>query len=196
MARDELDRYYTPALLASACVRWLADHMGAAGPLYDPCAGGGAWLDAAHELGWASEGCDLDPSAPAVLDGRAACEPMERWTPRTGVGWWITNPPYGPVEAWISTLRERQQARGDSGLALLMRLTAIEWLIELDDPPHALVTTSQRARWEGPGGALYASGDSCGAVLAVWGRCAAQPGRPAQAWPLGQWRPTRRRGGT
>lgn len=194
MARDPLDRYYTPRLLASACLTWLVEHCGARGPLFDPCAGGGAWLSAAEARGWDSEGCDIDPEAPAVLEGRAAWSSMEEWLPEaTDPGWWITNPPYGPVEQWITTLWQRQQARGDRGLALLMRLTAIEWLMDLDDRPHALGTTSQRARWEGPGGDLYSSGDSCGAVLAVWYTRPRDAGDPTRTWPIPQWRPSGRR---
>ena len=188
--RDPLDRFYTPPPLAEACLRWLTEHLGAGGHLYEPAAGGGAWMAAADALGWTVEGCDIDPEAPAVVEGWAVLSPMDAWTPRSGPGWWITNPPYGPVDAWIELLRARAAARGDHGVALLMRLTAIEWLMSMEDRPHFLGTTDQRARWGGVGGEKYTSGDSCGAVLAVWrGPEMLRQGEATRCWPIPEWRP-------
>jgi hypothetical protein len=79
-----------------------------------------------------------------------------------------------------------------------MRLTAIEWLMSMEDRPHFLGTTDQRARWGGVGGEKYKSGDSCGAVLAVWqGSGVIGPREPTRCWPIPEWRPrgrTRRAG--
>lgn len=189
--RDPLDRYYTPRLLAEACIVWLWRHASATGPLVDPCAGGGSWLDAAEAYGWRAMGCDIDPGAPAVREGRADLSPMLEWSPPAPSVWWVTNPPYGPVEEWIQELRRRQVQRADHGVALLMRLTAVEWLMELDDRPNLLGTTSQRARWEGPGGALHGASDTCGAVLAVW--MGLKRATCTTIAPIPQWRPRGRR---
>ena len=189
MSRDPLDRYYTPPELAEACVRWLRLH-GLRDRLYDPCAGGGAWLDAARRVDPEMQvgGRDIDQDAPAVLDGRAECGGLAEWQPAADLWFVATNPPYGQVDDWIRILLDHLRAERIAGVALLMRLTAIEWLMEIALPPDDLVVSSQRARWGGPGGAQYASGDSCGVVLAVW-RTTTMHRPNARIWPLGQWRP-------
>ena len=188
MSRDPLDRYYTPPELAEACVRWLRTHW-LRERLYDPCAGGGAWLDAARRVSPELEvgGRDIDPEAPAVLDGRAELGSLAEWRPSGKPCLVATNPPYGQVDDWIEILLDHLHAERVSGVALLMRLTAIEWLMDMDTRPDDLVVSSQRARWGGPGGAQYASGDSCGTVLAVW-RPTTMHRSSSRIWPLGQWR--------
>ena len=142
--------YPTPPDLAQALPRGLAE----AGvllprPLYDPCCGHGALLDA---LGGPSFGSDLYPQA---YRRRARWCCRSRSTPRTRTRWpgcWalsrslVTNPPYGRdaqaiVEAGVELVRARRsRARGFPGPVAV----GGGWK---PDRPDALDAAPDRAVW-------------------------------------------------
>lgn len=198
MARDHLDRYYTPDALAHTCLRVLVDEAGQPpAVLLEPCAGGGAFGRAALRLGVVDvRGCDVDPdAAPGYPCERVA---VADWAPvlpaKTGPRpdvWILTNPHYSGVYDTVALMRALQAHTGARVLALLLRATTIEQLMHRDDPPAALWVSDLRPRWGGPGDAELASGDTCGSVLAVWRRA---PLRTATTiHPLPAWRAKGRR---
>ena len=112
------------------------------------------------------------------------------WRPELHGSWpvWIvTNPHYQGIYETIADMRALQERVGAQVLALLLRATVIEQIMNADDRPHALAVSAQRPRWGGPGGAGLTSGDTCGSVLCVW-----QRGHQTTATTihgLGDWRP-------
>lgn len=195
MPRDPLDRYYTDDRLADRCIEWLLSRYPEPVVVLEPCSGGGAFGRAAMRAmdGLTVRGCDIDPDAAPGYD----CEQVavsdwrpdpDRWWPT----WIVTNPHYDDVYATIATMRRLQRDTKASVLALLLRSTTIDRLLNADDPPHMIAVSPQRPRWGGPGGAALTSGDTCGSVLCVWGL---GPGDQrddepvASAFGLGYWRP-------
>lgn len=193
MARDPLDRYYTPDALAETCLRVLIERAGALPEVVlEPCAGGGAFGRAALRAGVQHvRGCDVDPEA----DPGYPCErvAVADWAPvlpavagqRSEV-WILTNPHYVGVYDTVATMRALQRQVGARILGLLLRATTIEQLLHRGDPPAALWVSDLRPRWGGPGGAALISGDTCGSVLAVWGRAPLRTATTIQALPA--WR--------
>lgn len=195
MSRDPLDRYYTDDRLADRCIEWLLSRYPEPVVVLEPCSGGGAFGRAAMRAmdGLTVSGCDIDPDAApgypceqvAVADWRPD---RDRWWPT----WIVTNPHYDDVYATIATMRRLQRYTKASVLALLLRSTTIDRLLNADDPPHMIAVSPQRPRWGGPGGAALTSGDTCGSVLCVWGL---GPGDQRDdehvtiAFGLGDWRP-------
>ena len=94
-ARDALDRYYTPDVVADAFVRWLQVPAGLT--VIEPSVGGGAWARAIrrHAPACHLTGVDLDPGA----RGLALCDEaiVGDWTTADvpQVGLVVGNPPYG-----------------------------------------------------------------------------------------------------
>ena len=175
MPRDPLDRYYTPDALADMCVRTLIERVGGCPTVVlEPCSGGGAFGRAALRAGVIDvAGCDIDPAAaPGYPCDRVAVEDWRPTMPQPapGGGWVLTNPHYQGVYDTVATMRRLQRDVGARLLGLLLRATTIEQLMHRGDPPAALWVSDLRPRWGGPGGADLASGDTCGSVLAVWGR--------------------------
>lgn len=174
MPRDPLDRYYTPDALAETCVRTLIQRAGCPAIVLEPCSGGGAFGRAALACGVQQvRGCDIDPeAAPGYPCAQVSVEDWRpHWAPRpAGDLWVLTNPHYQGVYDTVATMRRLQRDVGARLLGLLLRATTIEQLMHRGDPPAALWVSDLRPRWGGPGGADLASGDTCGSVLAVWGR--------------------------
>lgn len=175
MKRDPLDRYYTPDALADTCLQVLVERVGVLPEVVlEPCAGGGAFGRAALRLGVGHvRGCDVDagaqPGYPCALSSAADWRP--HWAPRLpGDVWIVTNPHYSGIYDTVQTMRALQEYTSARVLALLLRATTIEQLMHRGDPPAALWVSDLRPRWGGPGGAALTSGDTCGSVLAVWGR--------------------------
>jgi hypothetical protein len=193
MSRDPLDRYYTDDRLAARCIEWLLERYPEPSVVLEPCSGGGAFGRAAAQAMYQPMyqpivlGCDIDPDAdPGYRCDRVAAAD---WRPDLGGSrfvWIVTNPHYQGVYATIADMRALQAHAGASVLALLLRATVIEQVMNSDDTPHALAVSSQRPRWGGPGGASLASGDTCGSVLCVWQR---HRGGPTTIHGLGDWRP-------
>jgi hypothetical protein len=187
MMRDALDRYYTPDALAVACLQVLVERLGQPpAVLLEPCAGGGAFGRAALALGIVDvRGCDVDPdAAPGYpCDQISAAD----WRPCVaGDVWIVTNPHYTGIYDTVQTMRALQEHTRARVLALLLRATTIEQLLHRGDPPAALWVSDLRPRWGGPGGAALTSGDTCGSVLAVWGRAPLRTATTIQALPA--WR--------
>lgn len=84
------DRFYTPKW----CTRYLlARELDPSLTLADPCAGGGAIVDVAKELGYQTVACDLHPDARGPdLDVRT--EWARHWLRDQGAQVIVTNPPY------------------------------------------------------------------------------------------------------
>ena len=115
--RDELDRFYTPDALATACIEALAAEEGPITRAFEPSVGGGAFVKALAAAGCKRRGgCDVDPDADGFNylsqhkhTGRPGfvCDFLEL-TPEhiaasmggscTGV---IGNPPYRDAEAHL-----------------------------------------------------------------------------------------------
>lgn len=191
MSRDPLDRYYTDDRLASRCIEWLLSRYAEPAVVLEPCSGGGAFGRAAMRAMNAPIvlGCDIDPEAAPGYP----CEQVAAadWRPEVGASapvWIVTNPHYVGVYETITAMRCMQGRIGVDVLALLLRATVIEQVMNLRDPPTAMAVSSQRPRWGGPGGAGLTSGDTCGSVLCVW---AAGPTHGAETTihGLGDWRP-------
>lgn len=195
MARDPLDRYYTDDRLAARCIAWLLQRYPEPAAVLEPCAGGGAFGRAARRAmpEVIVRGCDVDPDAAPGYP----CErmPVADWRPDLGKTWpaWIvTNPHYDDVYATVDTMRRLQQHVKAPVLALLLRSTTIDRLLNANDPPHMIAVSPQRPRWSGPGGAGLTSGDTCGSVLCVWGTGNGDQRNGetvVRASGLGDWRP-------
>ena len=84
-------------------------------------------------------------------------------------------------------MRYMQGRTGADVLALLLRATVIEQVMNLSNPPTAMAVSSQRPRWGGPGGKGLTSGDTCGSVLCVWGMGPTKTHTVIHG--LGDWRP-------
>ncbi len=188
--RDPLDRYYTDDRLADACIGWLLQHHPEPAVVLEPCSGGGAFGRAALRAMNSPivRGCDIDPdAAPGYPCDRT---PATLWRPELGASrpvWVVTNPHYVGVYETIRDMRGLQANVGADLLALLLRATTIEQIMNMPDRPAALAVSSQRPRWGGPGGAGLTSGDTCGSVLCVWQ--AGQTAGPTTIHGLGDWRP-------
>ena len=175
-ARDSLDRYYTPDALAEACLREMQSVCWGRPPglILEPYAGGGAFMRAALRLwpGVPTEGCDVDPDAPALAPGaglRVEVCPAAEWTPGPGPRpWVVSNPPYRDVYDTVAEARALMQRCHGLRLGLLLRATALARLMASDDPPAQVFIARQRPRWGGPGGAAVRSSDSVDAVWCVW----------------------------
>lgn len=205
--RDPLDRYYTPPELARACARALGMDLGEVAVI-DPYAGGGALLSLGRSpLEGEILGADLDPEAPAVLDGRAALADGDTWRPRVLAERrvWLTNPPFTEIRRRIPGLIERAAAGGALALGVLARLTLLEGLAFLEHrAPSGVWVGQRRPRWEGPGGG-QASPDTCTVALLVWvwprlqlaaeGRSSWTQGPPPLHTLTWDRRPSRRRRG-
>ena len=190
--RDPLDRYYTDDRLADRCITWLLSRYAEPAVVLEPCAGGGAFGRAALRAMNAPIvlGCDIDPEAAPGYP----CEQVAAadWRPDIGKSapvWIVTNPHYQGVYDTIRDMRALQVEAGAHILALLLRATVIEQVMDGRDRPNAMAVSSQRPRWGGPGGAGLRSGDTCGSVLCVWFRCPADWGPPTTIHGLGDWRP-------
>jgi hypothetical protein len=86
-ARDPMDRYYTPWLVAlGVCQEWRHAIQGRV--VLDPFAGGGVWLRAALAVGATSaRGVDLDEGRPLCWPVKPCSETGSR--PSEGrAGWW------------------------------------------------------------------------------------------------------------
>lgn len=191
MSRDPLDRYYTDDRLADRCIEWLLSRYAEPAVVLEPCSGGGAFGRAAMRA--MNEpivrGCDIDPEAAPGYP----CEQVAAadWRPDIGKSasvWIVTNPHYIGVYETILAMRYLQERTRADVLALLLRATVIEQVMNLRDPPTAMAVSSQRPRWGGPGGEGLKSGDTCGSVLCVWTK-GLRLGAPTTIHGLGDWRP-------
>jgi hypothetical protein len=170
--RDPFDRYYTPPALASVSLGWLGEVAPAGWApslLVEPCAGGGAYLEAgaARWPGAELMASDIDPEAPTVVDRRATrrsvLDPALVSSVIAMIGYGhkagliVTNPPYAILSATIAALRILQRAMSGEGcrapLLLLLRETALSHLCAGDDPPDVIGLTPIRPTYEGPAGA-------------------------------------------
>ena len=194
MSRDPLDRYYTDDRLADRCIAWLLSRHAEPAVVLEPCSGGGAFGRAAMRAMNSPIvlGCDIDPEAAPGYP----CEQMAAadWRPVLGMSmptWIVTNPHYVGVYETITAMRYMQGRIGADILALLLRATVIEQVMNLSNPPTAMAVSSQRPRWGGPGGKDLTSGDTCGSVLCVW-QNGPTHGVETTIHGLGDWRPRSR----
>lgn len=170
---DPLERFYTPQPIAlGLCRRWQAHIAGQW--VVDPFAGGGAWLDAALQVGAASvEGCDLDPLAPTVTAGRAVVgngiDYIGRLYQQEVL---LTNPPFSLTNATVQAIQAALIEGRISAAIMLARLTMAEgqgrrhlWHAL---PPLAAVVPAGRIYWDGPGGALMDGTDNFGSLAVIW----------------------------
>lgn len=170
---DPLERYYTPHDIAlGVCRRWRAHIEGRV--VVDPFAGGGAWLQAALDVGAHSvEGCDLDPLAPSVTAGRSligdGLEYIARLHQREVI---ITNPPFSLTGETVRAIQAALAEGRASAAILLARLTMAEgqarrplWRAH---PPFAALVPARRIAWEGPGGAAMNGTDNFGSLVVLW----------------------------
>lgn len=123
MARDHLDRYYTPA----EALRPLITTLGLDGPrrlrLLEPCAGAGAISNPLRALGHEVTTADVDPSV-SVDHYRSALDwTREELTTFDAV---ITNPPYATREVHCAQLVRHWLEHGAALVACLMRLSFLE----------------------------------------------------------------------
>ena len=190
MARDELDRYYTPGPLARACVQAIIGEIGDADArliriVEDLHVGAGAWLRA-WPLGCERRGYDLDPDAPGLRDfgpvdiiGRATMTPCDALTmaseDRHPHRMTIGNPPYRDAEAHIRVALSRSR-----WVAYLLRLSILEsagrakmWA---EHPPRKVWALAQRPSFTG--GAT----DSTGYALVLWDSAWAAETRLVPGW--------------
>lgn len=190
MSRDPLDRYYTDDRLADRCIEWLFARLDDPELILEPYAGGGAFGRAAMRARPSIDvrGCDIDPdAAPGYPCDRVSAAEWKPDTKHDFPTWIVTNPAYTDIYRTISTMRALQQRVRANILALLLRATTIEQIMNLGDPPSSLAVSPQRPRWGGPGGAALTSGDTCGSVLCVWGMGPTKTHTVIHG--LGDWRP-------
>ena len=184
--RDALDRYYTPWPVArGVCEEWR--HAIDGRDVVDPFAGGGVWLRAALAAGARSaRGVDLDPGAPAVLDGSAVLgDGLADLEVARGVV--VTNPPFDIAqEAMEGIVAGIEAGRLTAGI-MLARITTLEgqrraplwarWW------PERIIVMARRIRWEGPGGDALGGVDNFGAAAILWGaRTARGETRTLMGW--------------
>lgn len=180
--RDDFDRFYTPRPLWRAFISQVGEHYPLPHLVIDPCAGDGRMADTIQEE-WngyvpTQEG-DAEPR-----NERIEKKDFFGWNivvPNGDRVWLMTNPPYKGLEV-KDFLRFALRSRL-SNVALLLRLTAIEWVTEPIEGliPDMIFITRQRPTWEGPGGvalleqerrrrpgAKRPPSDTCGSALVVW----------------------------
>ena len=89
----------------------------------------GAFMGAASAAGWEVRGgCDIDPEAPSVLDGRSEVASLGVWVPpQADVV--ITNIPFSGYHDRISELRRIGQQAGARVVVTLARLTVLEQVL-------------------------------------------------------------------
>lgn len=172
--QDALGRYYTPdAVTLALLTRWRSVVAGRR--VVDPFAGGGSWLRAALAVGAASVGgCDMDPAAPTVLDGRAVLgDGFEYVATLNGGEVVATNPPFSEFNRAQKAILSAWYEGRVSAVILLGRLTMLEGLgrrtLYRQWMPCEGVTSGRRLRWEGPGGDALADGnDNYGSAVLLW----------------------------
>lgn len=189
--RAHLDAYWTPLPVARACVRWLLEHVLHEAPppsdprqvapttVVEPSVGGGAWVQALHEVlpSWAADRVDLDPVAPGLESDLRQVEdavahdwllPLPKGLRRHRWRMCVGNRPYsGRVEVWVERCLERADI-----VAQLERSTILggrdrwSWWQETGRPAH--VVNVGRVLWEGPGARDHS--DFVDSYLLVWVR--------------------------
>ena len=105
MARDSLDRYYTPRWVVDLCFKHVTPALPSLNTsnVLEPSAGGGAFVDGIRRT-WPSALAtvnDIDPDAPALINARDA-----RNRDYLGVDWGpfdlvIGNPPYKQAQEFV-----------------------------------------------------------------------------------------------
>lgn len=177
-ALDPHDRYYTPAPLADAVLRWVEEvyppfsgHQPGERPgaLIEPCTGGGAFSLAARRLYSPAPvvaGCDVDHDSPAIArgDARLASVDDPEWLETTAriissiahSALIATNPPYSILELVLLCLFHLQArlslASCPAPIVLLLRETALSHLCDSDTPPDVIGLCPIRPAFEGPAG--------------------------------------------
>jgi len=128
--RDRLDRYYTPAAVAEACVSWLP--IEDAAQVLEPHGGGGAFWRALVRKGHAVDVLDVDPMAPVwdcqlhqpggPVAPRRHVQEFLSWTPGKAFHWVIGNPPYRDAELHVRKALEVSRRH----VCFLLRLGFLE----------------------------------------------------------------------
>jgi len=116
--RDLLDRYYTPAPVARACVGLL--RIAPRARVLEPSSGGGAFLDAilAAQPTAVVRAFDVDPNAPSAARFKVERQDFLRYRHRGPMfDWIIGNPPYFEAEDHV-----RKALRTGKNVAFLLRL--------------------------------------------------------------------------
>jgi len=161
--RDELDRYYTPPAVAVGCARWLAmqpemSHLRERKRphVLCPCAGDGAFLDAAADV-WPRahlHAQDIDPGATALYrHGLSSSRTADALAPPVDGPTYdliIDNPPFRGADRYVAAMMGRAGV-----VALLLPLNYAEggkrWRgIHLEYPPALIGVCIQRIAFKGP----------------------------------------------
>lgn len=121
--RVALDAYYTPDLVARACLGTikadLSRDMGPQCRVWEPSAGGGAFVRAATALG-----CDVFASDLQALPGTDVHNALDGWDSRWGARphWIVGNPPFNEAEEHARMALETARI----GVGMLLRLAFLE----------------------------------------------------------------------
>jgi hypothetical protein len=119
--RQAHDAYYTPDAVARACVEVLG--LCADDTVFEPSVGAGAFARAVrfgYPLAYIN-GCDIDPTAPALNGFNFFYANFLNYNPRTRVDWVVGNPPFDQAEAHI-----RHARKVSFNTAFLLRLAMLE----------------------------------------------------------------------
>lgn len=121
--RVALDAYFTPDPVARACVATIREDLSSAlGPrvrVWEPSAGGGAFVRAAEALG-----CDVFASDLQARPGVDVRNALDGWDPTWGdrPHWIVGNPPFNEAEDHV----RMALATAHDGVAVLLRLAFLE----------------------------------------------------------------------
>ena len=145
------DVAYTLPEVAGAVTRSLAP-PGPGRIVWEPCAGGGDWLDAFEARGWNWRATEIDPGASSVQMGKAVCadalHPRAAPSPAAKVEVW-TNPPFSLTDELLHLWTEMGIPRA----VLLLRLCwiAAQSRREITGRIRAVHVLSPRISFTGPG---------------------------------------------
>lgn len=141
------DAYYTEPVLARALVEVLGDSIGPGVRVWEPHAGNGAFVRAAHLQGAITRASDINPEAPGLLDATVSkVADVRGGYPWHGAHpeWTIGNPPFDEAADHIRIARKVST----EGCAFLLRLAFLEGLERrafwAEHPPAAIFTLVPR----------------------------------------------------
>ena len=153
-ARHPLDAYYTPDALARALVGTLDLPTGSV--VWEPHAGGGAFVRALHAAGHRIYASDLNYEADGLREAGVvagwAQNALTGWTaPLQRPDWIVGNPPYDNAEAHVRAAL----ATARVGVAFLLRLAFLEGArrrhLFADYPPAEVHVLVERPSFTGQG---------------------------------------------
>lgn len=180
--RDPLERWFTPVEVARRHIQWTERHA-VLHTMADPCAGAGAYLDAAAQVALHAVGADVAPERDDIERRDALVGPI---LPAQAC---VTNPPFSRLSLLLPRMRAAYEV-----VSLLLPKSATEATKErapiwLEDPPDRIHEIG-RVRFGGPaltygleeGEEPPKAGAQQSYLLVLWLRSRPLPHRTVYTW--------------